>query len=183
METLTRFSGLSPDSGGPAVGWFELMATFRSIGLRGVEGIAKALQSPHAPTRAIGAHMMTYVRPVKPEGSSEQDERAEETIISLLKKTAFDSNKKLRRFAIDLLELDVGDDRKRREFVPLIVPLLNDCSTRVRRRAAWELQPWASEVPLSTVARALLNEQDAYTRGHMERLLRAALDAQDAVKT
>ena len=179
MSLLTRFSGLAAEPGELTIGWRELYAAFREIGLRGITGISKALQSSHAPTRVIAAHMALYLGRTRLEGCSGQEKQAKETLIDLLEKATADANKKLRKFAISLLNLDVNDDRKRRDFVPLIVPLLRDPSIRVRRSTASELRPWASEVPLDTAARAFLAETDPYARGCMEQLLRAILEAQD----
>lgn len=176
MDILTRFSGLVTDPSKPKMGWQELYATFRSIGLHGLAGISKALESPHAPTRIIAANMMLHVCNVQTEGTTGCDEDVKETVVRLLKNALTDRNKKVRKFAIVLLFLDVDEERKRREFVPLIVPLLRDRSTRVRRRAAWDLKAWASELPLSVVAQALVDEKDTYTRSCMEQLIRIAID-------
>ena len=62
-----------------------------------------------------------------------------ETVIGLLKRALSDPNRKVRRFAVEALlqdEMDVGDERKRTEFVPLVIPLLRDRSNRVRRLAS-----------------------------------------------
>jgi len=170
MDILTRFSGLQ--TAGQKMSWRELYAAFRSIGTRGVEGISKALQSPHAPTRIIAAHMMIYLYKVQSNEVAGCDDEVRETIVSLLKNALNDRNKKVRKFAIALLYLDVDDERKRREFVPLLAPLLLDQSKRVRRCAAWDLRSWASEVPLNIVAQALVDERDPYTRASIEQLMR-----------
>jgi predicted DNA-binding protein YlxM (UPF0122 family) len=174
MNILTRFSGLQ--TSGQRLSWRELYATFREMGMRGLAGISKALQSPHAPTRIIAATMMLHVYKVQSHEAAGCDADAKETIVRLLKNAVTDRNKKARKFAMALLYLDVDDERKRREFVPLLAPLLLDQSRRVRRCAAWDLRPWASDVPLNTVAQALVDERDPYTRASIEQLMRIIID-------
>ena len=178
MDILTRFSGLQ--TAGQKMSWRELYAAFRSIGTRGLTGISKALQSPHAPTRIIAAHMMIDLYKVQSNEVAGCDDEVRETIVSLLKNALNDRNKKVRKFAIALLYLDVDDERKRREFVPLLAPLLMDQSKRVRRCVAWDLRTWASDVPLKIVAQALADEQDPYTRASIEQLMRIVIGTSDA---
>lgn len=77
-----------------------------------------------------------------------------------------------------LLHLEVEEQRKRRDFVPALVPLLRDPTPRVRKRAASELRPWAADIPLTAAALALAEEEDAAARGAMTRLVQAIVAAQ-----
>ena len=83
-----------------------------------------------------------------------------------------DPNRKVRRNAVEaLLCGEFADDRKRREFVPLIVLLLSDPSKRVRRAAAYELIDYWMDVPTELVSKALLAEQDFEARKRLKMLL------------
>ena len=150
------------------LGWGQLVEELRRMGPKGMEGFVQAFQSPHSPTRALAAHMLNATGITG------------ETVIELLKRALSDPNRKVRRSALEALlqdEMDVSDERKRKEFVPLVVPLLRDRSKRVRRLASWHLQHgWSGEVPLETAARAVLEEKDRVTRRLLEGLLRTVLN-------
>ena len=92
----------------------------------------------------------------------------------MLIKGLSDPNKKVRRHSIyALLYGDFDEDCRRREFIPLIVPLLHDPSKRVRRVAAYELIDWAADVPVEAAAKALLAETDPESRKRLKMLLHA----------
>ena len=87
-----------------------------------------------------------------------------------------DPNRKVRRHAVEaLLGSGESSERKRREFVPRILPMLQDPSKRVRRHVAYDLADWSRDVPLETVTRALLAENDPETRKRLKRLAHAVL--------
>ena len=150
---------------GRARHWHEALAEIRKIGSEGMGGLAKALELPHWQTRRFAAQMLT------------SSELAGESVVTLLKQALNDSNKKVRTHAVHLLDLDVDEERKRTEFLPLLIPLLADRSTLVRRWAAWQLRAWAGDVPLAAATRALVNEQHGKTRLHLEWLVQAILAA------
>jgi HEAT repeat protein len=140
--------------------WEQVLGELKSIGTRGAQGFARALESPHSGTRVTAAAMARMVADPK------------ETLVDLLKKSLADPNRKVRRFALDsLLHLAVDEKRKRREFVPLAVPLLTDPSKRVRRAAAYELIPYWQDVPMDAVVRALVGESDRESRKRQKTLL------------
>ena len=95
----------------------------RRIGTPGIEGFIRAFAQPHARTRAWTVLMLAGSPPDNTE-----------LIIELLKKGLKDTNKRVRRCAaMALLRLDISDERKRDEFIPLIAELLTDRSRNVRR--------------------------------------------------
>ena len=148
----------------------ELFVELRKIGSQGFEGFVKALESPHWLIRRRATGLLDVC----------QAPQNQEIIIELSKKALHDTNKIVRRFALEtLLDVtDVPEERKRREFVPLVVPLLFDRSKRVRRHAAWQLARRPEFVPLDQAARALLREKDRVTRAWMESLMRRVLNSQ-----
>jgi RNA polymerase sigma-70 factor (ECF subfamily) len=148
--------------------WEELCAELRRVGPRGIEGYVRALESPHSPVRKAAVRMSPF--------SDSADTR--ETIVRLMKAGLKDRNNRVRRSAVDvLLSVDAAPDRRREEFVPLVIPLLWDVSRRVRKRAAYALGWHPDEVPLEPVVRALLDEDDSKVRPWKADLVRAVLDA------
>ncbi|HUW57133.1 MAG TPA: sigma-70 family RNA polymerase sigma factor [Planctomycetota bacterium] len=159
LELLSVYKGARP--------WSETLAEIRKIGAAGLPGFIEAFKLPHWQSRRFASQMLT------------QSTTSGETVVQLLKQAVTDSNKKVRRHAFYLLGLDVDDERKRKEFLPLLIPLLEDRSARVRRRAAFDLRPWAADVPLAVAARALANEKHPATQGWIAGLVRAVLEVQD----
>ena len=175
-ERVFELLNLRP-SGGPqpsAYGSYgESVAELRRIGSEGVEGFLRALQSPHGPTRVHAIHML------EAHHATQSDER----IIADLKRALGDPNKKARSHAVHaLMGAKVCDERKRSEFVPLIVPMLFDISRRVRRAVAWCLNEWPNETPTEAVAEALLKEKDAHTNWRLRRLMNSVLQARRSQK-
>ena len=80
------------------------------------------------------------------------------------------------------MHADVSKDRKREEFVPLVVPLLDDRSRKVRRITAWLLVPWTAHLSAEEVARSLLEEKDSGTQSWKKLLLRRILEAKEKDK-
>lgn len=154
-------------SGQRRLGWYELVAELQKIGVEGFEGFLKAAESPQWQTRRTAMQMIDV---------SGCDVEA---VISLLKKALVDSNKKVRRHAVTLLFLDIDEERKRTEFLPLVLPLLVDRSARVRVTTAWMLGHWAGDVPVADAARALLDETHPRVRPAKEWLLRRVLEAHE----
>ena len=101
-----------------------------------------------------------------------------EVVIARLTQALRDPNRKIRKSAAwRLLQIDVAEERKVREFIPLLLPLLNDPSGRVRSSIAQLLaNDWAKHVPLESAAWAVLNTQDDILRMQMEKLLRLVLE-------
>jgi RNA polymerase sigma-70 factor (ECF subfamily) len=155
---------------GPAMSWSDAVAELQRIGTRGIEGFIQAFRMPHARTRAWTVSMLGWAKPDKTE-----------TVIDLLKQGLQDSNNRVRRFAVEsLLGLNVPDDRKRREFLPLIWPLFFDASRHVRRWVVhpWLMERWAAEIPLDLLCRALGQEQDPVVRTRLYHLLYKAVEAE-----
>ena len=157
-------SGLRARKTEDRIPWEQVVLELKKIGSRGIEGFVKALSSPYSSTRITAASMAAKVPDSK------------EFIVELLKESLNDPNKKARRFAVDsLLNCDADDHRKRKELLPLIIPLLHDPSRRVRRCAAYELINWAADVPIEAVAKALLAETDPESRKRQKMLLHAII--------
>ena len=155
----------------------EVGEELKKIGIDGIEGFAQAMELPHAQTRKFTIQMSAFMHHIASAANSER----QEVIISLLKNALKDSNKKVRRSVLlTLTKLNVDhEDRIRKEFVPLIIPLLKDPSKLVRRRAAQELgQRWASDVPLEAAALALADAKEAETQEAIGYLVRCIIDAQ-----
>ena len=138
----------------------------------GIEGFAGALSLPHWKTRWAAMIVMERVPPADTE-----------RVIVLLKQSLDDTSGKIRARAImGLTELDVSEDRKRREFLPLVVPHLQDASKRTRHQAIGFLHRYAADAPLEAVARAVLDETDPDVAKELRELMRAVLDAKEADK-
>jgi len=105
-----------------------------------------------------------------------------EAVIWLLKRAATDRNKKARRHTAYLLCLDVSDERKREEVLPLALPLLSDASSRVRSTTAWLLgiTGLVGDVPLVVAAKTLVEETRSNARQAKEFLLRRVIAAHEA---
>lgn len=155
-------SGLRARNTEDRIPWEKVVAELKRIGSRGIEGFVKALQSPDSPTRVAATSMVGHLPDTR------------EFLVEMLKKSLADPNKKVRRFAVpSLLNMDVDEERKRRELVPLAIALLTDRSKRVRRSAAYELQDWAASVPIEDVVKAHLAESDREASKHQKMLLHA----------
>ena len=145
----------------------ETLAEIRKIGADGLDGFAGALELPHWQSRRFAAQMLT------------NSEQGGEGVVTLLKGMVNDPNKKVRKHSLSMLLLDVGEARKRDEFLPLLIPLLGDRSALVRRNAAIRLRPWAADVPLEAAARALAYEGNEDARRATAVLVLAVLDARE----
>lgn len=164
-----------PWSEGGKADWEAAQSELRRIGIEGVEGFVKAMEVPHALTRRFTLGMMRTVYNAATAGGTDR----KEVLVSLVIQAMQDRNRKVRMWSGErLLHLDVEDERKRREFVPQVVSLLRDPTPRVRERAAYELLPWAADVPIEAAALALAEESDARVRGGMARLIKAIIAAQ-----
>ncbi len=145
-----------------------IVAQLKDIGTKGVDGLVQALQAQDWQTRATAVWM------IKEAGI------APEPVVDMLKQTLTDVNQKLRSGApAALLSLQVSEERKRKEFVPLIIPLLTDPTRGVRGGAASALRDWAADVPLEVAARALAQETDGRVRRHLGPLVLAILEARE----
>ena len=150
------------------VPWVDLKRGLSAVGTEGTEGFLRAFESPYPITRTLVIHML----------QSHHFPHGGEQVMAMMKRGLADSNKKVRRAAIEaLLRLrGVSDEVKESELVPLVVPLLRDKSKRVRRAATGCLRPWASAVPLKAVVDALSNEKDGMTAFGLRRLLKIIAD-------
>ncbi|MBT4497969.1 MAG: sigma-70 family RNA polymerase sigma factor [Gemmatimonadetes bacterium] len=157
---------------GPTNPWDEArFEQVRAMAGTGFAGFVKAMASPHWRTRRDAVMMIDATWP----------EHLEESI-EMLKQALQDPNKQVRGSAGDMLlnEVDVSDERKRREFVPLIVPQLRDRSRGLRYHIAPTLERWAADVPLEEVAQAIVEEEDDRNLRQLKVLMGCVLDAQRA---
>jgi len=170
FEVLSRYR---PRGEKPKMPWREIHAELKRIGSRGADGFARALESPHSPTRILAMSLINRC---------EADD-TREFVIELLKKGLTDTSKKVRRNAVDaILRIDVSDERRRSELTPMVVEMLADPSNRVRRRVAYVLSLYPDGVPWQAVMAAATREWDPQTREFLRWLMLAVLkvDAADS---
>ena len=153
----------------------QKMAQLAEIGAKGKDGFAKALQFSHWRTRHMAAHYLSLRQK-----STRNHILPIEDTIALLKQALSDPNRGVRRTAAfrGLLRLDVPEERKKKEFIPVIAQLLFDPSKTLRCRVSKVLCQWASAVPLMTVVEAIATETEADNLIWMQKLLKAILEAQ-----
>jgi len=170
FEIVNRYHPTTNVNPNHLASYEEIVAELRRIGTDGIEGFVKAVESPHGDTRAFAVSMIERAKPTG------------EIVVDLLKKAIDDPSRKVRRCAVDGLLYPGGgitatEERRRTEFVPLVVPLLKDHSEKVRCRAAWVLEPWAGDVPIEIVAEALLEVRSPLARRCIRSLLRKVINA------
>jgi RNA polymerase sigma-70 factor (ECF subfamily) len=154
--------------------WTEGRDHILAMGLDGIEGLQKAIESPHGLTRRKIPHLIVglYRR-------AAQDHRRE-VLVELLKKCLTDPNKKVREFAVtSLFLLDVEEDRKHDEFVPLVVDRFADRLGIVRYVTAQRLCRYFKNVPLDKASAALV-KADEKTRRVMTPLVGRIIENQAA---
>ena len=140
------------------------------IGLEGLKGYERALDLRHWKTRRAAAFYLGWMPP-------------EKEVIDLLKRGLQDSNQKVRNTTVGAMVamLDVSESRRREEVVPLLLPLLFDSSKRVRHFTVGMLNYRGGEaVPLETVAKALVQEEDPEVRDRLILLMGKVLEGQEA---
>ena len=148
--------------------WPGIIAELKDIGAKGADGLIKALQSADWKTRTTAAMMIGKA------------DIAPEPVVAQLKQALRDSNQKVRSCALGALRrLGATKAEKRREFLPLIIPLLADPTRRVRRDAAVVLRECAADVPLEAAVRALAQEADGRVLRHLKPLVLAILEARE----
>ncbi len=146
-----------------SLSWSARVQAIASIGPRGVQGWLRAMASPQWRHRRTAVVHQERLR--SPENI--------ETMLDVLKQALHDPNKKVRRSAAEaVLRLDVDEQRKRRELLPLVVPLLSDPSGRVRRMTAFNLLPYADTVPMDLALDALLREPNPKKRWELTELMK-----------
>ncbi|MBI2501910.1 MAG: sigma-70 family RNA polymerase sigma factor [Candidatus Latescibacteria bacterium] len=162
FELLNR-KGLSQE---PSVAEVPgIVSELRTIGIKGVEGLVQALRAPDWQTRTTALWM------IKESGV------APEPAVDLLKQLLTDTNQRVRgSVPAALLSLRVGEERKRQEFLPLIVPLMADPAKEVRRGVASMLRGWAADVPLEAAARALAKEMNGGVRRYLASVILGILE-------
>ena len=79
--------------------------------------------------------------------------------------------------------LRLSDRRRRKDVVRLLARMLTDPAKRIRWRVAWQLLPWAADVPLDLVEKACRAETHARVRPHIDELLRKAREEQKRPKS
>ena len=149
--------------------WNELHEICRS----GTTDWLPAMELPNHRSRRAAVHYSGLLPP--------------EQGLELVMKGLADTNRKVRSAAIAHLmgALEVDQERRRRELVPLTLPLLFDRSRRVRFRAAGFLNrpEWASAIPLETVARAFAQEQDLRNIRRLQQLMQTILRTVKGIRT
>ena len=144
--------------------WDAIEEELRQISTPGSEGFIRAFALPHARTRSWTLMML--------EGAPPQNS---EIVIDLLKSGLKDTSKRVRKSAaMALLRLDVSDERKREEFVPLVAELLSDPSRNVRRVIAdiTFVGRYAASFPIGKVVAAFEAERDQSIKNKLFLLLR-----------
>jgi len=151
------------------ISWPKRVEGLRKIGPEGFDGYFRAYQSPNSKVRTMTIHMLQY------HNAPDQGEAA----IELLKKALSDSNKKVRAYAMwGFLGLGVSEERKQKEFVPLLFPLLKDPSKRVRRHVLAALGRFPQAVPVKLVAALMIREKDPKLQIAGKRLLQQILNTE-----
>jgi RNA polymerase sigma-70 factor (ECF subfamily) len=143
----------------------DIRQKIKQIGSRGISGFQKAFQQPHWQTRRA---VVSYVH----------NDLPTEDVIVLLKQALKDPNKKVRKYSIgELLRLDVSEQRKQEEFMPLIVDCMFDPSKTVRRHFTnvWPVRKYFAFFPPEKVAQAIEQETDPKLKSGFQRLLLAVL--------
>jgi RNA polymerase sigma-70 factor (ECF subfamily) len=151
----------------------DIRTEIEKIGPSGISGFQKAFQQPHWQTRRA---VVSYIHNGLP---------TEETI-TLLKQALKDPNKKVRKHAIDeLLDIDVSEERKREEFIPLISELLFDHSKMVRRVFAniWPIKKYLADFSPEIVAKAIEQETDHHIQQRYQLLLLRILNSRREQKS
>lgn len=144
------------------LGWHDREDALVRIGSRGLEGLLRAAQSPNPRHRRNALQMQDRLL------SPDDIERH----VQLLRQGLADPNKKVRRCSIEgLMRLPVDENRKREEFVPLLIARLDDPSRGIRRMTAWLLLPYADIVPIEPVVRAYMTEPVASKRWPLQAML------------
>lgn len=152
--------------------WSEVRDRVLELGLDGVEGLQKAVTSPHGMTRRMVPKLVLELYREAAPG----DRR--EALVELLKSCLNDPNKKVREFAVtSLFRLDVEEDRKRREFVPIVADCLADRSGIVRYVAVQRLGRYYANVPLGKASLALARSNEKTRRG-LTRLVERIIEHQ-----
>jgi len=145
----------------------NIQREIEEIGSSAISGFQKALSQNHWQTRRAAVSYLHHIPPT-------------EDVIEMLKQSLNDTNKKVRKFAIgQLLKLEVSEQRKREEFMPLICEHLFDPSKYVRNMFAipWMLKKFYTDIPPEKVAQALEQETDIKLKNGLQRLLLAILKA------
>lgn len=144
--------------------WKDVVKELREIGTDGIEGFIQAFASPYAKTRKIATSMLQ--RHVAPQTG--------DLVLDILKRGILDSNKKVRRAAVEaLLHMKMDEERKKKEIVPLTTPLMLDKSARVRKMTYWYLARYAGTIPSAMMHKAILNENRPGNQHALKRLLSA----------
>ena len=161
--------------------WYHAYWRIVDLGLDGVEGLEKAITSPHGDTRWLVPKLVDGFH----QKATREDQR--EGLVEILKLCLNDSSKKVRRAAVGaLLRLDVSKERKYGEFVPLVIERLDDRSQMVQRKAASKLLGFSKHVPLERAAMALarldaVSNKNRFpgdmTQRYMSRLVRAIINS------
>ena len=96
--------------------WIHTHNRIVDLGLGGIEGLQKAMASPHGMTRWVVPKLIAAFH----RKATTDDQR--EGLVEILKDCLNDPNKQVRKSAINaLFHLDVSKERKREEFVPMVI--------------------------------------------------------------
>lgn len=155
--------------------WAEFEEKLQEVGIDGVDGFRQAMEIPHAETRRFALRFISMMQRV---AATSTDDRAE-VLVELLKQALRDRNRKVRKGAMQQLlwKLETSESRVGNEFIPLVLPLLQDPSWKVRWRTAVDLRRWVAYVPLEVAARALAAEPHPRVRGPLSLLVQRILES------
>lgn len=163
--------------GRPNIPWGELdevASKLREMGVQGMRGFIKALESPYFQTRRFAVIMLS------------DSGLSQEVIEQWLRKALNDRSRKVRKNAfLELAHIIYEDESKREDIIPCLLPLLTDLSWHIRYYVAWYLHyyyDYAKYVPLDCVVSAFLDEKDQRVRRNLEKLMRAVLEARQSDK-
>ena len=106
------------------------------------------------------------------DGAATPDRASTEHLEAMLASLSDPSSAVRAKAAANLLDLPISHEQKRRQVLPKLVGLLQDRAKRVRRRVAFQLYPWAPDVPADAVEKACRVETDPIARRQLDRLLR-----------
>ena len=133
------------------------------IGIPGAQGFVQAFAHRHSGTRRNTIRMIRKA-----------EIGASEVIVDVVKRGLKDPNNRVRRAAVKtLMGLDVPDERKREEFIPLLVDLYSDPSKIVRSIMVkdWLFEAYAEDIPIDKLSEAVAREANPNLRLEMSGFL------------
>ena len=122
-------------------------------------------------TRRFKEQLVRAVLDARPADSASATKTSTEYLDAHLASLSSPKSAVRAKTAASLLNLPIDLEQKRRLILPKLVGLLQDHAKRVRRRVAYEVYPWAPDVPADAVEKAYRTETDPIARDQLRRLL------------